>query len=69
MGGAARTMAPTASATTVTVGRGDTAWSLATEHLGDGARWREIWEANREQPSPTAAGGPTTTSRCRRGGC
>ena len=37
---------------TVTVGRGDTAWSLAADHLGDGARWREIWEANRTQTQP-----------------
>lgn len=31
---------------TVTVHRGDTLWSLAEEHLGDGQRWRELAEAN-----------------------
>ena len=39
----------------MTVGRGDTAWSLATDHLGDGARWREIWEANRTRTQPDGA--------------
>src|SRR5512138_939206 len=29
-----------AATTVVTVQRGDTAWSLAERHLGDGARWR-----------------------------
>jgi len=41
-----------AAPATVTVGRGDTAWSLAESHLGDGARWREIWEANHTRPQP-----------------
>ncbi|MFS8586724.1 MAG: LysM peptidoglycan-binding domain-containing protein, partial [Acidimicrobiia bacterium] len=36
----------------VIVERGDTAWSLAERHLGDGARWREIWEANRDRAQP-----------------
>ena len=31
---------------TVTVSRGDTLWSLAETHLGDGARWTEIAAAN-----------------------
>lgn len=41
-----------AATTVVTVQRGDTAWSLAERHLGDGARWREIWEANRDRVQP-----------------
>jgi hypothetical protein len=34
----------------VTVGRSDTAWTLAEQHLGDGSRWRDIWELNNETP-------------------
>lgn len=36
----------------VTVARGDSAWALAEQHLGDGMRWREIWELNRDRPQP-----------------
>jgi len=36
----------------VTVGRGDSAWGLAEQHLGDGMRWRELWELNRDRPQP-----------------
>ena len=31
---------------------GATPWSLAEHHLGDGLRWREIWEINRGRPPP-----------------
>ncbi|WP_395656100.1 LysM peptidoglycan-binding domain-containing protein [Nocardioides sp.] len=31
----------------VTVRPGDTLWDLAAEHLGDGARWTELYAANR----------------------
>ncbi|MFP3901545.1 MAG: LysM peptidoglycan-binding domain-containing protein, partial [Acidimicrobiia bacterium] len=44
-----------AAAATITVARGDTPWSIAQTHLGDGARWREIWEANRGRPQPDGA--------------
>jgi nucleoid-associated protein YgaU len=37
---------------TVTVRPGDSPWALAVEHLGDGARWTEIWDLNRSQPQP-----------------
>jgi DNA-binding SARP family transcriptional activator/nucleoid-associated protein YgaU len=37
---------------TVVVERGDSPWSLASAHLGDGARWREIWEVNRSRAQP-----------------
>lgn len=37
---------------TVTVGHGDTPWSLAEAHLGDGTRWREVWELNRAITQP-----------------
>jgi nucleoid-associated protein YgaU len=37
---------------TVTVRPGDSPWALAVEHLGDGARWTEIWDLNRSLPQP-----------------
>ncbi|HLM64760.1 MAG TPA: BTAD domain-containing putative transcriptional regulator [Acidimicrobiales bacterium] len=37
---------------TITVGRGDSPWALAESHLGDGMRWRELWEANRTRTQP-----------------
>lgn len=33
---------------TITVKHDDTAWSLAERYLGDGMRWREIFELNRD---------------------
>jgi DNA-binding SARP family transcriptional activator/nucleoid-associated protein YgaU len=43
---------PSQPGTTVTVQRGDSPWSLAATHLGDGARWREIWELNQDRTQP-----------------
>ncbi|MAT06892.1 MAG: hypothetical protein CL424_17800 [Acidimicrobiaceae bacterium] len=37
---------------TLTVQRGDSAWSIAEEHLGDGMRWRDLWAVNQHQPQP-----------------
>jgi len=37
---------------TVQVTRGDSPWSLAEDHLGDGLRWREIWDLNRGVTQP-----------------
>jgi len=34
---------------THTVARGDTLWGIARKHLGDGRRYREIFELNRDQ--------------------
>ncbi|MCB0972008.1 MAG: hypothetical protein KDA97_10925, partial [Acidimicrobiales bacterium] len=34
----------------VRVARGDSPWSLAEHHLGDGLRWREVWNLNRGVP-------------------
>jgi nucleoid-associated protein YgaU len=37
---------------TVTVERHDTLWDLAERHLGDGARYGEILQLNRDRPQP-----------------
>lgn len=34
-------------ADSVTVAPGDSLWRLAAAHLGDGERWRELWQLNR----------------------
>jgi nucleoid-associated protein YgaU len=36
----------------VTVSHGDDLWSIAEQHLGDGARWPEIHARNRGRPQP-----------------
>ena len=36
----------------VTVRPGDSAWSIAETHLGDGMRWRHLWETNRGVTQP-----------------
>ncbi len=36
-----------AASNVVTVRRNDSAWAIAEEHLGDGMRWRELWELNK----------------------
>lgn len=41
-----------AQAATVTVTRGDSAWSIAHAHLGDGMRWRDLWALNHDRPQP-----------------
>lgn len=52
--------AAAAGATTVTVRPGDTLISIAREQLGSSARWRELYEANREvlgrSPGPLTPG-------------
>ena len=40
--------APVAAAS-ITVGPGDTLIGLARTHLGDAARWRELFELNRDR--------------------
>lgn len=37
---------------TVTVAPGDSPWALAERHLGDGTRWSELWDANRDRRQP-----------------
>jgi nucleoid-associated protein YgaU len=37
---------PSLTSNTYTVQKGDTLWSIAQKHLGDGKRWREIVELN-----------------------
>jgi len=49
---AAQPASPDGLAKTVTVQRGDSAWSIAETHLGDGMRWRELWDANRAITQP-----------------
>lgn len=46
----------------LTVSPGDTPWSLAERHLGDGMRWRELWDMNRttEQPDGRLWSDPET---------
>lgn len=43
---------PQDTATVIEVERGDSPWSLAEAHLGDGLRWRELYEINRGLPQP-----------------
>ena len=43
--------APVAAAS-ITVGPGDTLIGLARSHLGDAARWRELFELNRDREQP-----------------
>ncbi|MEB3299179.1 MAG: LysM peptidoglycan-binding domain-containing protein [Candidatus Sericytochromatia bacterium] len=40
---------PSTAARSVAVQKGDTLWGIATRELGDGRRWREIFEANRDK--------------------
>jgi DNA-binding SARP family transcriptional activator/nucleoid-associated protein YgaU len=47
--------APAPVTTTVVVQRGDSPWSLAESHLGDGLRWRELWEMNKARVQPDGA--------------
>jgi DNA-binding SARP family transcriptional activator len=42
----------TAPHLTYTVRPRDSLWKLAERHLGDGLRWRELWELNRDLPQP-----------------
>lgn len=49
------TPGPATSETTpkvIAVKRGDNPWTLAEAHLGDGMRWRELFELNRGVPQP-----------------
>lgn len=43
---------PQDTARVIEVERGDSPWSLAEAHLGDGLRWRELYEINRGLPQP-----------------
>lgn len=36
----------------IEVKKGDNAWSLAQAHLGDGMRWRELYDLNRDRRQP-----------------
>ena len=46
------TRAAAGESTVVVVRAGDNPWALAQEHLGDGARWTEIWDLNQGTPQP-----------------
>lgn len=43
---------PSPAGETVIVQRNDSSWSIAEQHLGDGMRWRELWELNRGVQQP-----------------
>ena len=49
---AAPAPAPVTATRTVTVAAGDTLIGIARAELGDGARWRELFDANRETVQP-----------------
>jgi len=49
-----------AAAQTYTVKAGDSLWAIAEQHLGDGQRYQEIVELNRDRPQP---GGYTVGQR------
>ncbi len=49
-----------AAAQTYTVKAGDSLWAIAEQHLGDGQRYQEIIELNRDRPQP---GGYTVAQR------
>lgn len=42
--------APTQVAAAIVVRHGDSPWELAETHLGNGLRWRELWDLNRGVP-------------------
>jgi len=48
------TQRPAATTTTYTIKQGDTLWSIAQRFLGSGARWIEIYNANKEIIESTA---------------
>jgi nucleoid-associated protein YgaU len=47
--GGSSSTAPAAAGRTVTVKEGDSLSKIAKRELGDGNKWREIYEANRDQ--------------------
>lgn len=49
---AAPTPAPSTELPTCVVQRRDSLWVLAERHLGDGLRWREIYDLNQGRPQP-----------------
>ena len=44
--------APPASTSTVTVVPGDSLWEIAEDHLGDGHRYRQVFDLNAGRPQP-----------------
>ncbi|MBL8932808.1 MAG: LysM peptidoglycan-binding domain-containing protein [Kineosporiaceae bacterium] len=49
---ASDTQRPAGRVDTVTVARGDSLWSIADEHLGDGREWPNLFRRNKNIPQP-----------------